>query len=152
MFTKDGKRFNIQVLKGKRAPDGSLRADYPNAQDLIDLGIAEIPDPIPPAGFSDETHYRTESDDPPYVVYTKKSDEQLVEIAQTKLNQASLSYLSETDWLITRFAETGVPIPDEVKVKRQAARDSIIVKKEVIQDESVPVINDTTAVTDSTQA
>lgn len=32
------------------------------------------------------------------------------------------AYLVNTDWYIVRFAETGVPIPDEIKAKRQEAR------------------------------
>lgn len=31
-------------------------------------------------------------------------------------------YLSDTDWYATRYAETGVAIPDEVKAARAAAR------------------------------
>lgn len=34
-------------------------------------------------------------------------------------------YLDETDWYAVRFAETGVEIPDEIKAKRQAAREEI---------------------------
>lgn len=31
-------------------------------------------------------------------------------------------YLNSTDWYITRFAETGKPVPDEVTAKRAACR------------------------------
>lgn len=34
-------------------------------------------------------------------------------------------YLKDTDWYTTRFAETGVEIPAEIKLKRQEARDEI---------------------------
>lgn len=37
----------------------------------------EVPDPAPPADYSDETYYRTEQEDAPYVVYTRKPDEQI---------------------------------------------------------------------------
>jgi hypothetical protein len=89
-------------------------------------GVIEIADPVPPADYSDETYYRTEQDDAPYVIFTKKSDEQLAALAQSKLNQSSLAYLAETDWMVTRFAETAMPIPDDVKLKRQSARDAIV--------------------------
>lgn len=36
-----------------------------------------------------------------------------------------LHYLDSSDWYAVRFAETGVPIPDEVREKRQAAREEI---------------------------
>ena len=45
---------------------------------------------------------------------------------QEKTNQESLKYLSETDWYVTRFAETGVVIPEDVKTKRQLARESVV--------------------------
>lgn len=32
------------------------------------------------------------------------------------------AYLNQTDWYVVRFAETGVPIPDDVKQGRAAAR------------------------------
>lgn len=34
-------------------------------------------------------------------------------------------YLNETDWYATRFAEIGVEIPAEIKLKRQEARNEI---------------------------
>lgn len=34
-------------------------------------------------------------------------------------------YLSQTDWYAIRFADTGEPIPEEIKHKRQEARDEI---------------------------
>ena len=45
----------------------------------------EIADPAPPADFSDDTYYRTEQEDAPYVVYTKKSDEQIQAARWTKI-------------------------------------------------------------------
>jgi hypothetical protein len=41
--------------------------------------IEEIPDPVPPEDYSDHLYYRTETDDAPYVIYTRKSDEQIAE-------------------------------------------------------------------------
>ena len=35
------------------------------------------------------------------------------------------NYLTTTDWYAVRFAETGVAVPDEIKVKRQSAREEI---------------------------
>lgn len=91
-----------------------------------------IADPQPPAEYlaNPEHYYVTEQDDAPYVVWTRKSDEQIAQFEQSKINEKALAYLAETDWMVTRFAETGVPIPDEVKAARQAARqaarDSIV--------------------------
>lgn len=47
------------------------------------------------------------------------------EIQQYESYQKTLSakkYLSETDWYVTRQAETGTPIPEEVLTKRAQAR------------------------------
>jgi len=47
---------------------------YPRIpRELLD----EIADPVPPADYSDSLYYRTEQDTAPYVVYTRKSDEQI---------------------------------------------------------------------------
>lgn len=34
-------------------------------------------------------------------------------------------YLDDTDWYVTRYSETGVEIPEEVKAERQKAREEI---------------------------
>ncbi len=39
-----------------------------------------------------------------------------------KLRAEALAYLRETDWFVTRQAETGKPIPEDVAEKRAAAR------------------------------
>lgn len=43
---------------------------------------------------------------------------------EKKIFEAKL-YLSNTDWYVTRFIETGKSIPEEVTVKRQECRDII---------------------------
>lgn len=37
----------------------------------------------------------------------------------------ALSYLRDTDWFVTRLAETGKPIPDDVLAQRDAARKAL---------------------------
>ena len=53
--------------------------------------------------------------------------------AQTAANELATlgAYLTTTDWYAVRYAETGVAIPDEVKTKRQEARDRISELREV---------------------
>jgi hypothetical protein len=34
----------------------------------------------------------------------------------------ALAYLAETDWFVTRLAETGKPVPDDVAARRATAR------------------------------
>jgi hypothetical protein len=45
---------------------------------------------------------------------------------QIAINTDALAYLDLTDWYVVRFSETGVAIPDEIKTKRQEARDAIV--------------------------
>ena len=40
-------------------------------------------------------------------------------------NEANKAYLKETDWYVTRKAETGKAIPEDVLAKREAARAAI---------------------------
>ena len=53
--------------------------------------LTEIPEPAQPVDYSEENYYRVETNDAPYVVYTKKSDEQIMEIMlqKTKLQRVS---------------------------------------------------------------
>lgn len=46
-------------------------------------------------------------------------------VSQELINREAEEYLASTDWMVTRFAETQVEIPEEVKALRQAARMSI---------------------------
>ena len=45
---------------------------------------------------------------------------------KAKTNAEALNYLTSTDWYVVRFAETGAPIPDDIKTKRQESRDAIV--------------------------
>ena len=48
------------------------------------------------------------------------------EQVQQVINDNARAYLASTDWYVVRFAETGVAIPQDILVARQAARDSIV--------------------------
>jgi hypothetical protein len=45
---------------------------------------------------------------------------------QASINAAAKKCLADTDWYVTRFAETGVAIPAEITAERAAARASIV--------------------------
>lgn len=123
---RSGSRFNPDL------PRTVLDVQYP-ANTLLNyeepvayLGLREIEIEDPrPADYSDTTYYRTEQDTAPYIVYSRKSAEQLQQHTQSQINKQSSTYLSDTDWYVTRFIETGIPVPAEVTEKRQNARDSI---------------------------
>lgn len=40
-------------------------------------------------------------------------------------------YLRETDWYVIRYADTGTPVPDDIKAKRQKAREEISALREL---------------------
>ncbi len=95
-------------------------------------GVIEIADPVPPEDYSDETYYRTETGDrmPPYVVYTKKSAEQLERLQDSKNLQAAKNHLSETDYLfnVDRHAKLLVDEPQraaDLANSRELAREVI---------------------------
>lgn len=47
-------------------------------------------------------------------------------IEQQSINAEALKYLADTDWLIIREVDAGVPCPVEVKSTRQVMRDRIV--------------------------
>lgn len=42
--------------------------------------------------------------------------------ARDQKRTAARAYLDATDWFVTRFVETGTPVPEDVSLKRSAAR------------------------------
>ena len=81
IYIRNGKRFNIYA---SQTIDSITYPDFCNAQVQANLGITMVEPPAPPADFSYDTYNETEQDTDPYVVYTKKSQEQLDELAAQK--------------------------------------------------------------------
>ena len=54
------------------------------------------------------------------------TDAEIAANAQAETNATSQAYLASTDWYITRHAETGVAVPDDVTTARAAAREAIV--------------------------
>ena len=44
---------------------------------------------------------------------------------QAQANVEARAYLTSTDWYVTRFSETGVPIPADIAEARKLARESV---------------------------
>lgn len=87
MFIKNGKRFNIYAPFTDADNNRHANALDPSVRERF--GVTEVADPVPPTppeGFSiDEAFYRTEQDDAPYVVWTPKSETQLAQISNAKI-------------------------------------------------------------------
>lgn len=58
--------------------------------------------------------------------YMIETEDVTAKVAQEKTNFDSLKYLSDTDWYIIRFLESGVAVPTEVTAQRAAARAAIV--------------------------
>ena len=52
--------------------------------------------------------------------------EELQAKEQEAINIQARKYLADTDWYVVRYSETNEPIPEEILVKRQEARESIV--------------------------
>jgi hypothetical protein len=61
---------------------GRSRLDTPEIRAAV--GVVEIADPIKPDDYSDETYYKSETDDFPYVIYTRKPQEQIDQMLKAK--------------------------------------------------------------------
>ena len=85
MFILNEKRINIH------APFVTTEGvTYGNLTDPVvrnQLGVVEVTEPTPPEDYSEDLYYRTEQDEAPYVVYTRKSDEQIAEVTLSKAKQ-----------------------------------------------------------------
>lgn len=93
------------------APDGTRHDRTPREL------LTEIADPLPPADYSEDTHYRTEQDEAPYVVYTRKSDEQ---IAAAALSRTKGARMAAIDGIKVTTASGKVFDGDEVSQGRMA--------------------------------
>ena len=54
------------------------------------------------------------------------TDAEIAANTQAELNATSQAYLDSTDWYITRHAETGAAVPEEITTARASARAAIV--------------------------
>ena len=85
MFILNEKRINIYAPY--TSSEGVTYANLTDPAIRTQLGVVEIAEPAQPEDYSESTHYRTEQDEAPYVVYTRKSDEQIAASAMAKAKQ-----------------------------------------------------------------
>lgn len=127
IFKSNQKRANHNATY--ESADGTRYPRIP--AELLD----EIPEPAPPADYSDELYYRTEQEDAPYVIYTRKSDEQLQQIADSKAKQDAKHHLEATDYLFNVDRQANLLANDPQReadlrnsreLARQVLRDYIV--------------------------
>jgi hypothetical protein len=102
---------------------GRSKLDTPEIRAAV--GVIEIPDP---ARGNDEIEYTQELNEPPYIIITPKSAEQLERQLDYKNRIASQKHLDDTDYLfsIDRHASLLATEPArevELKASREAARE-----------------------------
>lgn len=96
-------RVNINApYKGRSRLDSEeIRAE---------LGVIEVPEPPAPEDYSEDTYYRTECDAAPYVVYTRKSPEQIYQALDAKCTAArAAEYANSTDSLFFKEMRGELP-------------------------------------------
>lgn len=80
MFIFSDTQRSINIYAPYVSADGTKYANLLDPTVRAAAGVVEIADPQPPADYSEDTYYRTEQDTAPYVVFTKKSDEQIMAV------------------------------------------------------------------------
>tara|TARA_Y100000287_G_scaffold135452_1_gene110310 strand:- start:220 stop:513 length:294 start_codon:yes stop_codon:yes gene_type:complete len=65
-------------------------------------------------------------EDMPVLERQEPTTEEIANNLVASENYAARKYLADTDWYVTRKAETGKAIPDDVLTKRQEAREKVI--------------------------
>ena len=64
---------------------GFSRLDTPEIRAMAN--VVEIPEPNPPEDYSDDTYFKTEQNEAPYVIYTKRPQEQIDQAENARLIQ-----------------------------------------------------------------
>lgn len=98
MFIKDNKRINIYAPH--ESANGTRYGNLTDPAVRAAVGVVEMPDPQPPEDYSEDTYYRNEQDEAPYVVFTRKSDEQIAQARAAKI-QAQIDSM-ERESLVAR--------------------------------------------------
>jgi hypothetical protein len=93
---------------------------YPNMlnKDVRDaLKITEIPDPVPPEDYDEALYFRVEQDTEPYVVYTRRSTESILDTMQARYLQLVQNHLDAGaqaqgyDNIVSACSYAGAPNP-----------------------------------------
>ena len=125
MFILDGKRLPLDkaftTADGRQFPANWLRLSTLEEKQAI--GITEEPDEVTPV--YDQRFY--------WGPNLPKDHAQLVEQWVGQIKQTAGSLLSQTDWYITRQAETGKQTPPEVLLQRLGIRDYSNTKEDAIR-------------------
>lgn len=90
MFIDKETKLRVNIYSSYR---GFSKLDTPEIREVA--GVIEIAEPEAPEDYSTDYYYRTEQDDAPYVIYTRKSVEQIAQINQAKAKQLRAQEVGE---------------------------------------------------------
>lgn len=133
LITNDEKESITEVAQSIEEPVLIASSDTASLFERIKAGLEDVPDgwkidgdQLVPMNYVEEIQAGFKPMPEGYEIV----DNNLVEIMTPEkmllIEQSTLQgYLNETDWYVTRFAETGKPIPEDVLLKRNEARDRI---------------------------
>lgn len=91
--------------------------DMPAVEAVMDDTGAIVQEAIP-AKTHKEVKLRAE--------YSVEIEDISAKVQQDKDNAEALAYLAETDWMVIREVDAGIPCPADVKAKRAEARAKIV--------------------------
>jgi hypothetical protein len=94
MFIRNNKRFDVYgayVINGESFGAGA----FLNQEIRDRMQVTMLSDPAPPDDYSPDTYDRREINDAPYVVYTRKSDEQIQALMLQRYEQALDEHLDK---------------------------------------------------------
>ncbi len=93
--------YNTEEIVGIDLSDPANRAIF---------GVEEVPDPVAPEDFSTDTYFMIEQDEAPYVIYIRKTDEQIEQARVAQADQSrEAAYKSESDPLFFKEQRGEVP-------------------------------------------
>lgn len=82
MFILDNRRINI--YSPYTAPDGTQYGNLLDPAVREAVGVVELAEPAQPTDYSEDSYFRTEQDEAPYVVYTPKPAEMVTAAKRAK--------------------------------------------------------------------
>lgn len=107
------------VLISKAVP--AIPAVMDDAGNIVEAEIPEVP-----AVYSEAIPAKTHKEVKLRAEYSVEIEDISAKVQQDKDNAEALSYLAETDWMIIREVDAGIPCPVDVKAKRAQARAKIV--------------------------
>lgn len=107
------------VLISQAVP--AIPAVMDDAGNIVEAEIPEVP-----AVYSEAIPAKTHKEVKLRAEYSVEIEDISAKVQQDKDNAEALAYLAETDWMVIREVDAGVPCPVDVKAKRAEARAKIV--------------------------